>query len=104
MKRFLREHGLSLVWGALFLVTFLVGQTAAGYAQYNEDQREHGQPGISYGAYLVTPHFWPWDRWCCSPSGSDSAVRRSRNRSMPRTARPAKIDRVRRLDSVGRGG
>jgi hypothetical protein len=57
MKRIFRENGLSIVWLGLFFVTFIVGQTASGYLHYNEDQRDHRQPEVSYVEYLKTPHF-----------------------------------------------
>jgi hypothetical protein len=57
MKRILRENGLSIVWLGLFFVAFIGGQTVAGYLHYNEEQREHRQPEVSYIEYLGTPHF-----------------------------------------------
>ncbi|HEX8247580.1 MAG TPA: DUF6766 family protein [Pyrinomonadaceae bacterium] len=57
MKRILRENGLSIVWLGLFFVTFIAGQTVSGYLHYNEEQREHRQPEVSYVEYLTTPHF-----------------------------------------------
>jgi len=57
MRRFLRENGLSLVLLALFL-GFWAGQSIAGHREYNQDQREHGQPAIAYGEYLQSSHFW----------------------------------------------
>jgi TM2 domain-containing membrane protein YozV len=57
MKRILRENGLSFVWLGLFFFTFIIGQSVSGYRIYNNDQREHQQPQISYAEYLTTPHF-----------------------------------------------
>ena len=57
MRRFLRENGLSLVLFFLFFFTFLVGQSVAGYHDYNEEQREHRQPVVTYVEYLGGPHF-----------------------------------------------
>ena len=57
MRRLLRENGLSIVWLGLFFLSFIFGQTVAGYLHYNEEQREHRQPEISYTEYLTTPHF-----------------------------------------------
>jgi hypothetical protein len=57
MRRFLRENGLSLVLFFLFFVTLLVGQSYVGYRHYNEEQREHRQPTVTYTEYLATPHF-----------------------------------------------
>ena len=36
---------------------FLTGQVLTGYAQYNEDQEEHGEPPIGMVEYLGTGHF-----------------------------------------------
>jgi hypothetical protein len=56
MKRFLRNNGLSLVLLTLFLVT-LLGQSISGMYKYNDDQKEHGDPTVSYGEYLLTDDF-----------------------------------------------
>jgi hypothetical protein len=55
-RSFLRDNGLSLVLLALFLAT-LAGHSIAGYHHYNEEQRAHGQPTVSYGAYLTSGEF-----------------------------------------------
>jgi hypothetical protein len=57
MRRILRENGLSIVWLGMFFVTLIFGQTVFGHREYNSDQREHGQPEVSYAEYLSTPHF-----------------------------------------------
>lgn len=57
MKRILRENGLSIVWLGLFFLTFIFGQSAFGHREYNNDQRDHGQPEVSYTQYLTTAHF-----------------------------------------------
>src|SRR4051812_24161025 len=57
MKRIFRENGLSIVFVTLFLLTLLGGQITTGYRVYNEDQRDHQQPEISYGEYLLSAHF-----------------------------------------------
>jgi hypothetical protein len=56
MYRFWRNNGLSVVLVTLFLTT-LVGQSVAGHRRTNDDRREHGQPALSYGAYLASPAF-----------------------------------------------
>ena len=56
MGRFFRNNGLSVVMLALFLLT-LLGQSIAGYHEYNEDQREHGEPTVTYAEYHTTGHF-----------------------------------------------
>jgi len=54
---FLRNNGLSIVWLGLFFVCFIAGQTLFGRLEYNEDQREHGRPEVTFAQYLTTPHF-----------------------------------------------
>jgi hypothetical protein len=56
LARVLRDNGLSLALVALF-VMFFVGQALAGHRHYNEEQREHGQPGASLGEYLRSGEF-----------------------------------------------
>jgi hypothetical protein len=52
-----RDNGLSILLTALFLIC-LGGQSVAGRREYNEDQREHGEAPVGYGAYLGSAHFW----------------------------------------------
>ena len=54
---FFHEHGLSVVWLGLFFVSFMVGQALFGQIEYNEDQREHGRPEVTFAKYLTTAHF-----------------------------------------------
>ena len=56
MRRFWRNNGLSIVLAAMFALT-LAGQSVAGHRQHNDEQRDHGQPELSYGAYLRSPAF-----------------------------------------------
>ena len=56
MRRWLFEQSLTLFFLAIFLLS-LVGQSVAGYAEYNEEQRSHDEPAITYGRYLVSPDF-----------------------------------------------
>jgi hypothetical protein len=55
LKTILRDNGLSIVFGLLFL-GFLLGQTLAGHAEYNQDLEEHNRPTISYRSYLTSSH------------------------------------------------
>jgi hypothetical protein len=55
-RRLLKENGLSVVTIALFLL-FLGGQSVAGMLEYNQDQLTHGEPAVSYLAYLGSAHF-----------------------------------------------
>jgi hypothetical protein len=54
--RFVRDNGLSLFFGVLFLAA-AGGQSAAGHAAFNENQVAHGGEPISYGRYLLSSTF-----------------------------------------------
>jgi hypothetical protein len=56
MRRFLRDNGLSLVLFGIFLGT-IIGQTITGFQVYNDDQRAHNQPTVTFTTYLTTGHF-----------------------------------------------
>ncbi len=56
MRRFIRDHGLSLFFLVLFIGA-LIGQSIAGFAQNNEDLTQHGMPAISYGEFVSTSAF-----------------------------------------------
>ena len=53
----IRDHGLTLVLLAMFAL-FLAGQLAAGFFDYNVEQREHGQPPLTLSGYLGSGHPW----------------------------------------------
>jgi hypothetical protein len=57
MRKKLRDNGLSVAMFGLF-VLFLLGQSLAGYYDYNDDQHAHQQPPISYASYLMNGHLW----------------------------------------------
>src|SRR3954470_17511080 len=57
MRRLFRNNGLSIVLMGLFIFT-MVGQTLTGFRQFNEEQRDHGQPPVRMGEYLKSGHFW----------------------------------------------
>jgi hypothetical protein len=57
MRRFLRENGLSLGFGLLFLAT-LVGQAISGHDQVNHDQLLHNGDPISLWRYVSSAEFW----------------------------------------------
>jgi hypothetical protein len=52
----MRNNGLSIVLGVLFVV-FMAGQTLTGWYAFNDEQREHEQPELSLGGYLGSGHF-----------------------------------------------
>ena len=56
MRKILRENGLSIVLGLLFLLS-LVGQAVAGMQAHNQEQQEHGQPAVDFVNYLGSSHF-----------------------------------------------
>jgi hypothetical protein len=57
MRRLFRENGLSIVLVSAF-VAFWIGQSVAGYREYNDEQVQHGQPESEYRTYLTSAHFW----------------------------------------------
>ncbi len=55
-RGFLRDNSLSLVFGALFLIT-LVGQAVSGLFDYNQQQVSQGLATISLGEYVTSSTF-----------------------------------------------
>ncbi|HEX9983936.1 MAG TPA: DUF6766 family protein [Thermoanaerobaculia bacterium] len=51
-----KNNNLSIVITLLFLIC-LVGHSYSGWLTYNEEQKEHQQPEIGYGAFLKTSEF-----------------------------------------------
>jgi hypothetical protein len=56
MRRFLRDNGLSLFFGAIFLAT-LVGQAFVGHADFNHLQAAHQSPTMSLWRYVRSSDF-----------------------------------------------
>ena len=56
MRKVLRDHGLGLFFGLIFLAA-LVGQAVAGWHQFNNDQAAEGLDVISLGDYLTSATF-----------------------------------------------
>ena len=56
IRRFLFENGLTLAALAFFVMSF-AGQIVAGHRTYNAEQRDHGQPTATLGAYLRSGAF-----------------------------------------------
>ncbi|MHB1242087.1 MAG: DUF6766 family protein [Gaiellaceae bacterium] len=56
MRRFLFENGLSVFFGAIFLLT-LAAQSFAGRHAFNAEQAAHGEPGVSWRDYVFSPDF-----------------------------------------------
>lgn len=56
MKKFAHDNGLSIFFGAIFLLA-LLGQSFAGNAEYNNQQIANGLPEVSWLSYLVSSGF-----------------------------------------------
>ena len=56
MRTFLKENGLSLVFGGLFLAA-LVGQALVGHVDFNNQALAHGDDPISLGRYVLSSNF-----------------------------------------------
>jgi hypothetical protein len=56
MRRFLRDNGLTLFFGAILLLA-LLGQSVAGAAEFNDQQLSRGQETVSWVSYLTTSDF-----------------------------------------------
>jgi hypothetical protein len=56
MRSFLRDNGLGLFFGAIFLAT-LVGQALVGHADFNHLQVRHHDDPISLGRYIFSSDF-----------------------------------------------
>ncbi|MCU1633982.1 MAG: hypothetical protein JWM61_2634 [Micrococcaceae bacterium] len=56
MKLWIRDRGLLLVNAALFLISF-VGMVISGVLNYNEEQRAHGEPGVTLLGFFGTGDF-----------------------------------------------
>ncbi len=55
-RNFLRDNGLSLFFGGIFLLA-LIGQALTGYAVYNNDAVTSGLQQVSLGRYLTSSEF-----------------------------------------------
>lgn len=55
--QWIRDRGLTLLLMTMFLV-FLAGQLLTGFAEYNHEQDQHGEPTVSLGGYFATGHPW----------------------------------------------
>ncbi|MBE1495467.1 hypothetical protein H4696_002567 [Amycolatopsis lexingtonensis] len=56
MKKFVRDNGLALAFGTLFLLS-LVGQALSGLAGFDERRLAHGADPVSLGHYLTSSSF-----------------------------------------------
>jgi hypothetical protein len=53
----LYEHSLGLTFTALFVISITI-HALGGAAEYNEEQREHGEPQLTVTEYVGTSRFW----------------------------------------------
>jgi hypothetical protein len=53
----LYENSLLLVMTAIFFATWAV-QSISNWRTFNQEQREHGEPAVSWARYLLDPDFW----------------------------------------------
>ncbi|GAB2754389.1 DUF6766 family protein [Amycolatopsis magusensis] len=56
MRKFLRDNGLSLGFGLLFLLA-LAGQALAGHTDFNDRQLQDGGSPVGFGDYLTSSDF-----------------------------------------------
>ena len=56
MPRFVRDNGLALFFGLLFLLS-AVAESVVGHSVFNSEQLQHGGEVMSYGRYLFSSHF-----------------------------------------------
>ena len=51
------ENSLLLVMALIFLATWFA-QSVTAWRQFNDEQREHDRPAVSWSTYLAEPDFW----------------------------------------------
>jgi hypothetical protein len=51
------ENSLLLVMGSIFLASW-VAQSLNNWRMFNQQQREHDEPTVSWDRYLLDPNFW----------------------------------------------
>jgi hypothetical protein len=56
MRSFVRDNGLSIFFGLIFLAA-LVGQSFVGMAQFNQQQLAESMATVDYGQYLTSSDF-----------------------------------------------
>ncbi|WP_411557708.1 DUF6766 family protein [Plantibacter sp. MPB07] len=56
MRRALRNHGLSVFFGVIFALA-LLGQSFAGLAAYNDEQRSHSLPPVGFLDFVTSSEF-----------------------------------------------
>jgi hypothetical protein len=57
LGRRLYENSLLVTMLSIFLATWLA-QSLNNWRMFNEEQREHAEPAVAFGRYLLDPGFW----------------------------------------------
>jgi hypothetical protein len=53
----LYENSLLIATTSIFFATWAV-QSLGNWRMFNDEQRQHGEPAVSWGHYLLDPDFW----------------------------------------------
>jgi hypothetical protein len=56
-RRWLYSNSLLLVMVTIFLLSWF-GQSVTGWTEFNDEQRQHQEPTVSWLGYLAEPGFW----------------------------------------------
>lgn len=56
LRRWAREHGLTIVAFSIFILC-VIGQTVAGWREFNAQQLEHGEQALPLASYVANGHF-----------------------------------------------
>jgi hypothetical protein len=56
-RRWLYSNSLLLVMITIFLLSWF-GQSVTGWTKFNDEQRQHDEPTVSWTGYLAKPDFW----------------------------------------------
>jgi hypothetical protein len=51
------SYSLPLLMGTLFVASWF-GHSVTGWTEYNERQRMHDEPTVSWSSYVINPSFW----------------------------------------------
>jgi uncharacterized protein DUF6766 len=51
------SNSLIIAMTAIFIASWAT-QSVTGWTQFNDDQRDHDEPTVSWASYLVKPDFW----------------------------------------------
>ena len=57
LRRSIYSNSLLLVMSAIFFLSWF-GQSVTGWTEYNDEQKDHDQPTVSWATYLTKGSFW----------------------------------------------